>query len=172
MANSSIDEYARSHESLARDPEGRDDVGRPVDHRPSPGAFGSEYEGYVMESEVPEPSSGVTAQSSGAAHHPPEVEVKPPAREPETLPPDEAGPAPAARAAHRPAHRPEGRLAAQAVGRVAARRTLKLLRRVERTAWGTGVLRSLLSTVVKIQRGSADRIERWLQEEPGLTHRA
>lgn len=148
MTNTTLDEYTHSYAPFARTRNVADDSGRDVDHRRTPGAFGDNSGGFVLENAAVDPANDAT-WVPGAIHHPDHVVAKP-AGSARTDEPQETS----------------GTTAVTDTSTPRASLARRLLRGTERALWNSAVVHRVLTTVAKAQRRSADRIEAWMDREP------
>ena len=192
MHNRTLNEYAPSAAPHDARRDSRDDVGRDVDHRPTPGAFGHRDDGFVMGSAIADPEDyGPAVQAAGAVHHKEDVVLKPgtpPKVEPEAEPEAPADAkasvkAKAAGAAAKVEHvaaetakqaaetakhaAQSAKVATQAAKTEVIEDAKGIFARIERLVWSSSVVQRVLTRIAQGQKKSAEHIEDWL-EAPGL----
>jgi hypothetical protein len=144
MTDPAIDDHARHREPHDDDREARDDTGRPIDHRSAPGAFERAPRGPTIPSMEVRPDEGEIPVQTDAVHH------VPPERDPAlAYPPPE----------HEPLKTTDDpSRAKKSVRRAAVERTEDLTERAKQS----GLVRSVVRTIIDINRKTADRLETWL----------
>lgn len=144
MTDHSIDEYARKREPHDEDRSARDDTGRPIDHRATPGAFEQTPAGPTI------PSMEVGPEDAGLPEQTDAIHRAPPERDPAL-----AYPAPE----HEPMNTStDPERAKRSLREAAAERTGDLSERARTTGW----IRSAVRAVIDFNRATADRLEAWL----------